>query len=211
MPSLAYIPALRFHALTGFYDPVVRLMTCEDAFKRVLVAGLRPDLERILDVGCGTGTLLAMLRASHPDAALFGIDIDAQVLDLARAKLADDVSLHLGSATGLAWESASFDCVVSSLAFHHLKRAEKLKSLEAIRRVLRSGGEFHLADWGPPHGPLMRLAFLGVRLVDGIAVTRDHVAGNIPTLMKAAGFRGVRVISSQRTPLGSLYVYRGVA
>lgn len=54
----AYIPALNFHWLTPFYDPVARWLTPETRFKRRMIeqAGISPG-SRVLDVGCGTGTL----------------------------------------------------------------------------------------------------------------------------------------------------------
>ncbi len=57
--SDSYIPALRYHWLTRFYDPLVRITTREKVFKQALVRQARiQDGQRILDLGCGTGTLL---------------------------------------------------------------------------------------------------------------------------------------------------------
>lgn len=53
-----YIPALRFNWLTPLYDPLVRWTLRESAFKQWLVEQARIERDhRVLDLGCGTGTL----------------------------------------------------------------------------------------------------------------------------------------------------------
>ncbi|MDP8929087.1 MAG: class I SAM-dependent methyltransferase [Actinomycetota bacterium] len=61
-----YVHALRFERLTGVYDPIVRLTTREGAFKRRLLdqAALGPG-QRVLDVGCGAGTLAVRAARSR--------------------------------------------------------------------------------------------------------------------------------------------------
>ena len=58
MTDRAYIPPLRFHSLTNLYDAVLAWTMREKRFKRRLVvqANIHPGL-RVLDLGCGTGTL----------------------------------------------------------------------------------------------------------------------------------------------------------
>mgnify|MGYP000108133280 CR=1 FL=1 len=207
----AFIPALRFHALTRFYDPVVRWTTRELAIKRRLVRGLGRAPQRILDVGSGTGTLLELLRARFPDAELVGLDADPGIIAQARAKLGNTVELVEGDATAPPFAPGSFDRVVSTLVFHHLTRPQKLRALRAIRELLVEGGELHLADWSAPHGFVMRGAFLVVQLLDGFETTRDHVRGELPGLLRQAGFADVQETFRQRTPLGSMAIYRGRA
>ncbi len=205
----SFIPALRFHALTRLYDPVVRMTTRELTIKKRLVDGLgRP--RRILDLGCGTGTLLALLRERHPDADLVGLDADPRIIEIAREKLGPDLQIEIGDATAPPFAPGSFDRVVSSLVFHHLTRAQKSTALRAIHALLTDDGELHLADWSAPHDPLMRTLFLGVQLLDGFETTRDNVEGELPRLVSAAGFRQVEEIHRQRTPLGSMSIIRGL-
>lgn len=203
-----FIPALRFHALTRYYDIVVRATTREETIKKRLVAGIGPA-RRILDVGCGTGTLLSLLRHSHPDAELVGLDADPDIIALARAKLGDGVEIVQGDATDPPFAAKSFDRIVSSLMFHHLDRAQKLAALAAIAELLTDDGEFHLADWGAPHDPVMRGMFLIVQALDGFETTGDNVRGELPGLFLEAGFSQVDETDRARTPLGSISTYRG--
>jgi ubiquinone/menaquinone biosynthesis C-methylase UbiE len=85
---MSYIPALRYESLTRFYDPVLRATLKEDRFKRLLVeqSALRPGY-RVLDVGCGTATLTILLKQACAEAEVTGLDGDAKVLDLGRAKI----------------------------------------------------------------------------------------------------------------------------
>ena len=63
MSAGSYIPALRIRALTRFYDPVVALTTREREFKQRLIDQLGPAPgQRILDLGCGTGTLALLVK-----------------------------------------------------------------------------------------------------------------------------------------------------
>lgn len=53
----------------------------------------------------------------------------------------------------------------------------------------------------------MRLAFLGIQLLDGFETTTDNIRGRLPELMEAAGFREVRVNQQFMTALGPISLY----
>jgi ubiquinone/menaquinone biosynthesis C-methylase UbiE len=207
-----YIPPLRYHALTRFYDSVVRATTRERTVKRTLVEqiGARPG-EHVLDLGCGTGTLAVALANRYPSAAITGVDADVEALVIARGKAKRAgvfVNLELGRAEALPFAAESFDRVASSLLFHHLTNAQKGAALREARRVLKSGGELHIADWGRPANRVMRLAFFAVQLLDGFETTADHMAGHLSALIARAGFAAVRETGSLSTAAGILRLYR---
>jgi ubiquinone/menaquinone biosynthesis C-methylase UbiE len=209
--SNPYIPALGYRWLTRFYDPVVRLTTREDTFKRSLLRQATvEDGHRILDLGCGTGTLALLAKRAHPAAAVFGLDADPEALELARTKLEAagvEVQLDRGLASALPYADESFDRALSSLFFHHLPSELKLEAMREVLRVLRPRGEFHIADWGKPTSSAMRLAFIGVQLLDGFPTTTDNVRGLLPDLLEFAGFEKVKTTKSYSTLVGTLSLY----
>jgi SAM-dependent methyltransferase len=139
------------------------------------------------------------------------LDADAYVLKLARTKLEEsciEVRLDQGLASALPYAAESFDRALSSLFFHHLSSELKLEAMREVLRVLRPGGEFHIADWWKPTGPAMRLAFVAVQLLDGFATTTDNVRGLLPDFLRLAGFEKVQTTKSYSTLLGTIALYR---
>ena len=99
---------------------------------------------------------------------------------------------------------ATVDVLVASLLLHHLAPDAKVRALREARRALVAGGRLVIADWGPPHDPLMRAAFFMLQLLDGFQSTRDHAAGRLPSLLAQSGFSSVQVRQRWRTVWGSL-------
>ena len=209
-----YVPALRFHWLTRFYDLLLRATLKEERFKATLVAQAAPrGGDRVLDLGCGTGTLTLIVKRACPGAHVAGLDGDPAILALARGKAEAEnlaVEFREGLATDPPFSAESFDRVVSSLLFHHLIPADKRRSLRKVFELLKPGGQLHVADWGRPHDPLMRAAFLAVQALDGFATTADSVRGMLPRYMEEAGFRPVAETHRVRTVFGTLALYRAV-
>jgi trans-aconitate methyltransferase len=95
--------------------------------------------ERILDVGCGEGTLTQQIVARG--ATVVGIDSSQDMVDAARARGLD---ARLGNAEALAFES-EFDAVFSNAALHWIRNQDA--ALDGIARALRHGGRF-VAEFG---------------------------------------------------------------
>lgn len=213
MSRSAFIPALRFHGLTRFYDALLARTLKEDAFKRRLIAqaSLEPGM-RVLDLGCGTATLSLLIKQLHRHVEVHGLDADREALALAQGKTEEaglEIHLHQGLAQSPPFEDQGFDRVLSSLLFHHLQQDDKRRTLHRAYHLLKPGGELHIADWGPPKDPFQRLAFLAVRVLDGFETTRDSVTGVLPRLMNQVGFSSVEETHRERTVFGTLSLYLG--
>lgn len=206
-----YIPALRFDWLTRLYDPVIRWTMREDLFKRRLVeqVGLQPG-HRVLDLGCGTATLTILLKQRQPQSTVVGLDGDPVVLARARNKAAEagvDISFDEGMAYQLPYPDRSFDRVVASLLLHHLTSDNKRRALAETFRVLKPGGQLHIADFGRPHTFLMACVSLVVRWLEE---AYEHVKGMVPGLIREAGFAHVEETGRYRTAFGTLVLIRAV-
>ena len=207
-----YIPALAYRPLTALYDPLVRITTRETTFKSALLdqANLASG-HRVLDLACGTATLTIAAKKRQRDAEFIGVDGDPDILARARAKSErENVSIRFDEAMSqaLPYADASFDRVLSSLFFHHVDRSGKLATLREVYRVLRPGGELHVADWGEAANPLMRFLFLGIQLLDGFETTSDNVAGKLPQFIRESGFADVQECRRFSTVFGTLSLYQ---
>jgi ubiquinone/menaquinone biosynthesis C-methylase UbiE len=206
-----YIPALSFRLLTPLYDPIMKWGMREERFKQRLIeqAQILPGF-RLLDLGCGTGTLTLMIKQAYPQAEVTGLDGDREVLALAQEK-AERAGLHITWDHGLAWEmpylEKSFDRVVSSLVLHHLTTANKRQAFLEVFRILKPGGEFHIVDFGKPHSAPMRMIVLAMR---NLEETAENFAGEIPVLLQQAGFFQVAETSYIASIFGPLSLYRAV-
>lgn len=104
-----------------------------------------PGARRVLDVGAGTGALLARLRVARNGLAPVAVDLAPGMAALARARLGD-AAVAAGDAEALPFRAGAFDLVVSTSAFQWLPRLEP--ALAEARRVLAPGGALALALFG---------------------------------------------------------------
>lgn len=214
MYERAYVPALGDRRLSPFYDATVALMTCERTWRRAFIEQIAPvPRDVILDVGCGTGTLAIQLKQACPGASVYGIDPDPDILSRAEIKARDaDVLVHFSK--GYAQETAATPVrpnkVVTSLVLHQVPLAGKRAAILSAFAALRSGGEFHVADYGEQKSPLMRLAFRQVQALDGFDNTQPNADGILPALMQEAGFTGVATTKVIPTPTGAISLFRAV-
>ena len=197
----SFKPALAFRVLTPLYDTVLELLGLGRAFHREVarLAQVQPG-EMVLDLGCGTGTLLETLLASRPDANYVGVDPDPHVLAIARGKLRrlPTVQLLTGYGNHLPVADRAFDIVVSTLTFHHLTDSAKRSTLVEVRRVLRPAGRFVLIDFGRPTSLVATVLLTVGSLFDGRANMRANLTGELPTLLHQAGFDVAELRSPRR-------------
>jgi ubiquinone/menaquinone biosynthesis C-methylase UbiE len=204
-----YIPAAGHDWLLPLYDPLLRLLLREDSLRRETLAHaeITPGC-RVLDVGCGTGTQAVLVKGTHPDAEVTGVDGDEKVLALARHKAERagvEIALDLGLATALPYADARFDRVISSLVLHHLVEDDKRRALAEILRVLAPGGAFVLVDFGEPVTLSERVA---AKLFLRGGHARENLEGRLPVLLREAGFSRVEELGQRSIGFGRLWTWR---
>lgn len=146
------------------YDIVVQIISLgREKLLRdqtVALANLQPG-ERVLDVGCGTGTLAIAVARFEPTAQVLGIDPAPTMIQRAIDKATSvgvDVDFNVGIVEEIDLEDASIDVVLSSLMLHHLPAPVLESGLREIVRVLKPGGRFVAVDFFGRAPLLHRLA-----------------------------------------------------
>jgi ubiquinone/menaquinone biosynthesis C-methylase UbiE len=128
-------------------------------YQRVLAAARSWVFGSVLDVGCGAGSLLSLLK--RPTLRLAGADLSAGMIAEAKKRLGDGADLRVADSEELPWDAGSFDLVVSTDSFHHYPHP--MKALSEMKRVLKREGHLVIGDvWAPT--PFRQLGNLLVNL-----------------------------------------------
>jgi len=180
--------------LSRYYDLVTPAERSRFRQKQIELSGIRPG-DRVLDVGCGTGSLVILAGiAVGTNGAAAGIDIAPNMISTAqrkaeRAGLA--VDFRVASIDSLPYPDGSFDVVTSTMMFHHLPVPVKAEGLREIHRVLKARGRFFLCDFLSPRPLLAPLAFL---MFVWMTSTRYQLLGKLPDLIRECGFAAPEIV-----------------
>jgi ubiquinone/menaquinone biosynthesis C-methylase UbiE len=195
----------------GRYDKGLHILTMgkvSDAYERLTEHITKGN--RALDLGCGTGAL--SLRAAARGATVLGIDVNPQMLEIARRRakqvgVESKVEFREAGVTDLENESAEkYDVVMSGLCLSELTEDEVSYALRQSFRILRPGGMLLVADEIVPESLVKRMLNAVVRFPLAILAylwtqTTSHALKDLPLRVERAGF----ALESERTSnLGSL-------
>ena len=145
---------------------------------------------RVLDVGCGTGTVTAAL-AERAQARVWGVDPSAEMLAVARGRVPRGVGLKRGSAEALPFSDGWFERAVLSLVVHLLDRPAAFRE---VNRVLAPEGRVAVATFHERHFETYWAArfFPSLPAVDR---ARFPTEATLVNELEAAGFSGVRAVA----------------
>ena len=206
-----YLPAAGYHWSLALYDPLVKLLGGDAARTMLLEQAAVRAPHRVLDIGCGTGSLLLMIKRKYPEVEVVGLDPDPRALARAGRKAQRSrvrVQLDQGFADELPYPDGSFDRVLSSFMFHHVESSDKLKTLREARRVLKPGGRFHLMDFAKADsmsaGRIARWIHSSPRL-------NDNAEARLVSLMREAGLSNPKRSGTHRSHAGELAYYQATS
>ncbi|HET7045851.1 MAG TPA: methyltransferase domain-containing protein [Gaiellaceae bacterium] len=177
-----------FGAAALSYD---RLRPADDNWRELLEALVEEgDLRgrRVLDVGCGTGSVLAALVERHA-ARAWGVDPSPEMLEVARRRLPRGTAVRVGRAEELPFRDGWFDGALMRLVLHLVDRPAALAEL---RRVLRDDGSLVIATFDSDHfdGHWLNAFFPAVEEIDR---ARFPTAAELEAELEAAGFAAPRL------------------
>jgi demethylmenaquinone methyltransferase/2-methoxy-6-polyprenyl-1,4-benzoquinol methylase/phosphoethanolamine N-methyltransferase len=186
--------------LTFGREPGIRKMTIE-------LAEIKKG-ERVLDVGCGTGTLtIAAMRQTAPTGEVHGIDPSAEMIGVARQKAAKagvDARFHTAVMEKLPFPDGHFDLVLSSLMLHHLPADVKRAGFAELNRVLKPGGRFLAVDIAESGGFIGHILQMHLRKHG-----QEGKLGEAPDMLQKAGFGDVELGRTKYKPLWVLRATKG--
>jgi ubiquinone/menaquinone biosynthesis C-methylase UbiE len=175
------------------YDRVVEPSASQ--LRKIALSVVPPrDGISMLDVGCGTGTQLALY--ARPGCRMVGIDTSAAMLEVARRKLGGAAELRLEDAARMSFEDGCFDLVTIVLALHEMPPETRVPVLRECRRVAKPTGrilaiDYHTGPFPFPMGWVYRLLVTWMELGAGrehFRHYRDFMArGGLEGMVRAEG------------------------
>jgi len=207
-----FVPSLRFHFLTPFYDFLFGILLPEKKLRQTMidmVEKLNP--QNIIELGCSTGGLTLPLAKKFTTVPVYAVDADKKALSILERKLnkisQNKITLTHASSSLLPFENKSAHTVIASLLFCNLLPDEKLKTLHEINRILTNEGHLIIMDWGKPKTILSTIGFFILQTVGGRKTTDDLKKGIFTNLLKQNQFI-IQKKESTTTLFGTLYFYQ---
>ena len=196
-----YYTSGNFHGIEGgyltigaavSYDPITQyaLPPNETWVRKALVDAVQVRPRRILDLGCGTGSMTIMLKQAFPQAEIIGIDLSPYMLACAEAKAKTarlNIQWQHNNAEKTGFPDTSFDLVTMALLFHETPPQVSRGILKEIFRLLKVGGQVVMLDGNQK--TLRQTEWLTEIFEE--PYIKSYAKGNIDAWLGAAGFATV--------------------
>ncbi|NEQ98370.1 MAG: class I SAM-dependent methyltransferase [Cyanothece sp. SIO2G6] len=193
----------------NLYDLQVEILFngCADPMRRRILAPLKAGLEsmafatdqpRILDVACGTGRTLRMLRSTFPDSSLYGVDLSPSYLRKANQLLSELPGelpqLLQANAEELPYTDDYFHGITCVFLFHELPAPVRQKIINECYRTIQPGGTFIICDSvQSSDSPEMKPMMENFQAILHEPFYNNYVEDSIDDRLQTAGFEVVDI------------------
>ena len=173
-----------------YYDAFIKFHSSrhEDDTRNFLVDAAHLDgktMPRILDVCCGTGSVILAFKERYPESEAIGYDFSPGMLRKAQEKdLKGRIIFIEGNAATLPFDDSSFDVVTCSHALYELKGETREKALQEMKRVVRPDGYVLLMEHEVPRHPVIKFLFYIRMLSMGSKDANEFVKGGLEPFKK---------------------------
>ena len=179
-----------YDIFSKYYDAFIRLHSRgdKDDTRDFLVGSAHLgnySAPRILDICCGTGSVILTFKERCPESMAIGYDFSHGMLRKAQEKNINGGAIFVeGDAAALPFGDNSFDVVTCSHALYELKGESREKALREMKRVVRPDGLVLIMEHEIPRRPLIRLLFYIRMLSMGSEDAREFVKGGLEPYKK---------------------------
>lgn len=140
---------------------------CRKDYPDILAELEKEDFMDVLDAGCGTGAVIALLAEKYPNKHYTGIDLSPKMIAAAAAKKPKNARFLCGDCEKLPFSPNSFDVIICSMSFHHYPHP--IDFFDSCEKVLRPGGRLIIRD-------MTASPFL-LKIINGVEIPLAHLAG----------------------------------
>jgi ubiquinone/menaquinone biosynthesis C-methylase UbiE len=172
---------LFYNVFSHFYDFFIKTHSGphRDETRRFLVDSSQihtTHQARVLDVCCGTGSVILAFAEKYAGIQAIGYDFSPGMLQKAREKdVNHSVVLVNGDAASLCFASDCFDVVCCSHALYELKGQARRQALEEMKRVIKPGGQVLIMEHEVPQKLPIKLMFYMRMFMMGPTDSREFI------------------------------------
>ncbi|MGF1590604.1 MAG: class I SAM-dependent methyltransferase [Pleurocapsa sp.] len=196
-----YYSSQNFHGIEGgylttgaavTYDPVTKhaLPPNEDWNREAVIKAITGNPQKILDLGCGTGSTTMMLKQAFPNADVIGLDLSPQMLVMSEYKARQaglDIQWVHGMAEATEFTADEFEVVTASLLLHETPPSVSKTILQEAYRLLKPGGQVVILDG---HQKVLRHTTWLTDIFEEPYIN-EYAAGSVDAWLGQAGFNQV--------------------